>query len=148
MKITRILRPGIVEKRENNRLTVLLNPRDMKSSCAEKGCNACTHSLNPTTIHFKEGPEEVAEGDTVVVSSPIINEAVGAFLVFIVPILISILYFFVVTGLFKWSGEEPKTIVSTLVVLFAGFGAPTYIDSILRRVSPPKIESVERKSKK
>ncbi len=140
----RKVRPGVVEACKDGKVQVILNKKEMKSICAEKGCSACNHNFPPTEISFKS-EAEVTKGDTVFVSTAVLNEALGAFIAFIMPLLIAIFYFVFVTAVFGWGGEEGRTVLSTLAVLVLSLFGLSGVDALIRLFVPPKIISIEKK---
>ncbi len=145
MLIEQVQRPGRVEAVDNGRAALLLNPEDMMKSCAEKGCSACKHNINPTRMHYhlKES-EALAVGDTVVVAVGRINEALAAFIVFILPIITSVATYLVLTALLGWDSEAGATISLTLLALFGGLIFALLANKIIVHLSPLTLLSVEK----
>lgn len=136
-------RPGIVEEIQGNNVKITLNKKNIKSICAEKGCNVCNHDFPQTEILIPRDKWNLKPGDNVVVSFTVLNEALGAFIAFILPLILSVLYYVLVTRILQWEGDSAKTVLSTLGVLLLSLIGLSLIDKIIRLIVPPKIIAKE-----
>lgn len=141
----RKFRPAVVEEVLNDKVRVILNKKEIKSICAEKGCTICTHDFPQTEMVLDNKKFKLQKGDSIVVSMIVLNEAVGAFIAFIIPLIISILFFNIATHLLHWHGNEGKTVGGTLLTLLLSLWGLSAIDKIIRLISPPQISYVEKK---
>lgn len=144
MNNMRKFRPAVVEEVFHNRVRVTLNKKEMKSICSEKGCTICTHDFPQTEMTLRNDSHNLQKGDSIVVSMVVLNEAVGAFIAFILPLIIALLFFLLATRLLHWSGDEGKTVGGTLITLLLSLWGLSGIDKVIRLMAPPVITYVEK----
>lgn len=143
MKTLRKLRPAVVNNIQGKRAFVTLNKKSMKSICAEKGCSVCNHDFPQTNLSIPIGTYTLKKGDSIVVSMVVLNEALGAFIAFIIPLIISIGFFYIATAQLHWKQDDVKTVVGTLLTLVISLFGLSVIDHIFRFLVPPRIEKKE-----
>lgn len=140
------LRPGIVDEVYEKKIKVTLNKKDMKSICAEKGCNICKHDFPPTVMYIPRNGLEIKKGDYVTVSTVVLNEAVGAFIAFIFPLICAVLFFYFAISVLHWEENSGKIVLGTLLSLLSALFSLTGIDKAIRLIAPPKVTNVEQNS--
>jgi hypothetical protein len=134
-------RIGRVVTQKNDKVEVVLDQKLLKSSCSEKGCNLCSTDTPPVKIWIDKN--ELLVGDSVMVGTVEINEALAAFLSFMVPIIMAIsFYSFAVAGL-GWGSEDGATIGFTLVVLLSSVGLLFGVNSIIKKIYPIEVEKID-----
>lgn len=143
MSKLRKFRPAIVNEIRGNKALITLNKKDMKSICAEKGCSVCNHDFPQTNMSIPIGEYDLKKGDSIVVSMVVLNEALGAFIAFILPLIVSVGFFYLVTTLMSWKQNEAKTVLGTLISLIISLFGLSAIDRVIRVIVPPRIEKKE-----
>lgn len=143
MSKLRKFRPAIVNEIRGNKALITLNKKDMKSICAEKGCSVCNHDFPQTNMSIPIGEYDLKKGDSIVVSMVVLNEALGAFIAFILPLIVSVGFFYLVTTLMSWKQNEAKTVLGTLITLIISLFGLSAIDRVIRVIVPPRIEKKE-----
>lgn len=143
MSKLRKFRPAIVNEIRGNKALITLNKKDMKSICAEKGCSVCNHDFPQTNMNIPIDEYDLKKGDSIVVSMVVLNEALGAFIAFILPLIVSVGFFYIVTTLLSWKQNEAKTVLGTLITLIISLFGLSAIDRVIRVIVPPRIEKKE-----
>lgn len=144
MQSLRKFRPAVVDEVFDKKVAVTLNKKEMKSICAEKGCTVCNHNFPQTKMTLPRNQKELKKGDSIVISMIVLNEALGAFIAFILPLLVAILFYLLVTKLLYWGGNEGKTVGGTLIILLFSLWGVSGIDKLIQIFFPAKIAHIEK----
>lgn len=106
--------------------------------CSEKGCHLCSSPSGNTQILKAQGSSEnISVGETVIVNIYTINEAVSAFLIFMIPLIITIISSIILTSL---NISTTLLTIITVAVFFLSFIVPITIDKLIRTKNPIYIE--------
>ncbi len=136
----RINRADVIEKR-GDQIVVRLQTKDDFRSCVEKGCNLCTAPSKEQKMTIPvSAAHEYEIGDFVFVHVPVLNEAVAAAAVFILPLLFTMISFLFLTALLKWPPESGKTISVLLITFFCSLALPVVVDYLIKKRFPVSLE--------
>lgn len=143
--INSIEQQGIVVKQQDNRLWF-----DPKATCDTKdgcngGCSSCGGKIDPKRVMVETADAtSFALGDSIAVKSVVLNESIGAAIVFGIPLLMA------VTTLVIWYFVSPQTVESGGAILasgggfIAGFFIVWLTDRSFRRRHPVEIVRTPR----
>lgn len=124
----------------HDRIEVTLRTKESFASCKEKGCHLCSA---PTKVQKMSLPiatgTDFEVGDFVILTIPSINEALAAFSAFILPLIVTLTLYFIVTLFLKWPAESGRTILTLIVSFFLSFFIPVFIDRYMKNKYPIEI---------
>ncbi|MGM0444609.1 MAG: SoxR reducing system RseC family protein [Fibrobacterota bacterium] len=140
-------RPGVVERRTGQTLHILLDPAALRSVCSNKGCNACQAEFSPLRIRVHSTDTDLRAGDTVVVSLLVLNEALSAFITFIIPIIGALIFYILSVTAFGRDGNSLSVVMGTMAVFSLTLVLITFSDRLIRKISPPHIVETTKRNK-
>ncbi|HON10682.1 MAG TPA: SoxR reducing system RseC family protein [Chitinispirillaceae bacterium] len=132
---------GKIFQKSQNRLLLAVNPDCYTKQC-QIGCGACggNSSVKKVTV-ASDSAEEYLLGQTVRFRRYILNEAIGALIVFGIPLimaLVTIITWYIIS---PQKADTPLAVFTTGISFIAGFAVVWLIDNIFRRKFPNVILS-------
>ncbi len=135
---------GVIIAVHPHDISVRLAAKENYSSCAEKGCHLCAAPTKSMELNIPvTTAPEFRLGDSVVVSLPIINEALAASIVFLIPIIVAVIVGSIIAFGFHWSIESGKSVATILISFAVSFVIPVLIDHLIKRRYPVTVEKHE-----
>lgn len=144
--IETVFKTGTINRKSNSELFITLNRELTKGSCTEKGCNLCSTETPPVKIKVKSS--EFNENESVIVKTIKVNEALAAFILFGVPIIVAIIFYSLAVNIFSMDSEGGITITLTLVILLLSTFIVMLINNLLVKFYPFKLFKVNQFSQK
>lgn len=131
---------GVVINVDSKSVRLRLAPKDQYSSCKEKGCNLCAAPIKSMVINVpSKGNESFMCDQNVIVSMPVINELLAASIVFLFPIISSLISAIVIHFLLNWPLDSGKSVGIILAAFGFSFTLPILFDFWIKRLYPIKI---------
>lgn len=132
---------GKIFQKKQNRLFLAVNP-DCNTEQCQIGCGACggNSSVKKITV-VTDRAEEYLLGQTVRFRRYILNEAIGALIVFGIPLIMALATIITWYIISPQKADTPLAVFTTGVSFITGFAVVWLIDNIFRRKFPNMILS-------
>ncbi len=130
-------RSGVISSIKGEFAFVTLTKKIEKPDCSAKGCNLCATDTPPVKI--KISGEDLRLGETVNVGTVQLNEALASFLAFGLPIIASLVFYFIAVSVLNWDGESGMVIGVTLLVLITSVLGISIINRLITAKYPVKV---------
>ncbi len=128
---------GTILSQTSKFFRVTLAPKDQYSSCSEKGCNLCAAPTKAMVVIVPRcNVESCQVGDLVVVSMPVINEAIAAVIVFLIPLIGAAITALILNFVVGMSLESGTAVMIILTAFILCFSIPIIIDRRIKKRYP------------